>query len=139
MWSRQFVLTLVGLCGGATIAAGLFALVTTLGVVSDFADRTHTGKYVLFYGDCLVAGGILGNVVSIYHLPIPGGVVTLGLFGLLSGLFVGCWTMAIAEVLHVFPIFIRRAKIIKGIPYLIIGLALGKAIGTFLYAWNGWG
>lgn len=138
MWIRQLALGIIGLCGGAAIAAGLFALVTTLGVISDFADRTRTGKYVLFYGDCLVMGGILGNVVSIYEPSLPGARISLILFGLFSGIFVGCWTMAIAEILHVFPIFIRRAKILKGIPYLIVALAFGKAIGCLIYSWNGW-
>lgn len=138
MWTRQVALAIIGLCGGGAIAAGLFALVTTLGVISDFADRTHTGKYVLFYGDCLVAGGILGNVISIYEPHLLGGKIALFVGGLFSGIFVGCWTMAIAEILHVFPIFIRRAKILKGIPYLIVSLALGKAIGCLIYGWNGW-
>lgn len=138
MWIRQVALAIIGLCGGGAIAAGLFALVTTLGVVSDFADRTHTGKYVLFYGDCLVVGGILGNIISIYEPHLWGGKISLFIGGLFSGIFVGCWTMAIAEILHVFPIFIRRAKILKGIPYLIVSLALGKAIGCLIYGWNGW-
>lgn len=138
MWIRQILLGLIGLCGGGAIAAGLFALVTTLGVLSDLADRTHTGKYILFYGDCLVAGGILGNVFSIYEPHLPGGMFLPALFGGFAGIFVGCQIMAVAEILHVFPVFIRRAKLLEGIPYLIVSLALGKAIGCFIYAWNGW-
>lgn len=138
MWTRQILLGLIGLCGGGAIAAGLFALVTTLGILSDFADRTHTGKYILFYGDCLVAGGILGNIFSIYEPHLPGGTILTAVFGSFAGIFVGCQIMAIAEILHVFPVFIRRTKILEGIPYLIVSLAFGKAIGCFIYAWNGW-
>ena len=138
MWTRQLLMAAIGLSAGGAIAAGLFAFITSLGVVSDFADRTHTGSSVRFYEDCLAAGGIVGNVFSIYEPRVLHSGVLLGVFGLLSGIFVGCWIMALAEILNVFPIFMRRAKILKGIPYLIASMALGKDIGALVYFWNGW-
>ena len=55
------------------------------------------------------------------------------------GIFVGCWAMALAEMLNVFPIFIRRMKIIKSVPYLILGIAVGKTVGALLFFANHWG
>ena len=45
MWEifRQILLALLGLSAGFAAAAGLFSFIIGLGVVSDFADRTHTG------------------------------------------------------------------------------------------------
>ena len=48
MWIRQILLAVIGLGAGFGVAAGLFSFIIGLGVVSDFADRTHTGDKVLF-------------------------------------------------------------------------------------------
>ena len=49
MWIRQILVAVVGLASGFAVAAGLFSFIIGLGVVSDFADRTHTGKHVMLY------------------------------------------------------------------------------------------
>ena len=46
MWWQQTLLGLVGLSAGFAVAGGLFALIIALGVVSRFAGKTHTAKYV---------------------------------------------------------------------------------------------
>ena len=139
MWINWIILAFLGLSFGLAISAGLFAFLIGLGVVSDFADRTHTGKYVTLYEDCIVLGGILGNLFWIYEAEFLKGGWLLAGFGLLSGIFVGCWAMALAEMLNVFPIFIRRMKIIKSVPYLILGIAVGKTVGALLFFANHWG
>ena len=104
MWGKQILLGILGLSAGMGTAAGLFSFIIGLGVVSDFADRTHTGEKILWYEDCIAAGGILGNLFWVYQIWIPGGRCLLSVFGLFSGIFVGCWSMALAEVLNIFPI-----------------------------------
>ena len=138
MWGKQILLGILGLSAGMGTAAGLFSFIIGLGVVSDFADRTHTGKKILWYEDCIAAGGILGNLFWVYQIWIPGGRCLLSVFGLFSGIFVGCWSMALAEVLNIFPIFVRRIKLIKCIPFLILGMALGKGIGAIWYFYMRW-
>ena len=138
MWGRQLLLALIGLSAGVTVAGGLFSFVVSLGVVSDFADRTHTGNHILLYETSVALGGILGNILFIYQISIPVGVGILMLFGMFAGIFVGCWSMALAEILNVFPIFIRRVKILKEIPYIILSIALGKGIGACLFFFKGW-
>ena len=130
MWINWMILAFLGLSFGLAISAGLFAFLIGLGVVSDFADRTHTGKYVTLYEDCIVLGGILGNLFWIYEAEFLKGGWLLAGFGLLSGIFVGCWSMALADILNIFPIFIRRAKITTGLSWLIVGMALGKSLGA---------
>ena len=138
MWGKQILLGILGLSAGMGTAAGLFSFIIGLGVVSDFADRTHTGEKILWYEDCIAAGGILGNLFWVYQICIPGGRWLLSVFGLFSGIFVGCWSMALAEVLNIFPIFVRRIKLIKCIPFLILGMALGKGIGAIWYFYMRW-
>lgn len=138
MWINWMILAFFGLSFGLAISAGLFAFLIGLGVVSDFADRTHTGKYVTLYEDCIVLGGILGNLFWIYEAEFLKGGWLLAGFGLLSGIFVGCWSMALADILNIFPIFIRRAKITTGLSWLIVGMALGKSLGALLYFYMRW-
>jgi stage V sporulation protein AB len=138
MWVRQIVLALVGLSSGIVAAGGLFSFIAELGVVSDFADRTHTGEQIRLYESCISAGGILGNLIFVFQIPIPAGRLLVPIFGLFAGIFVGCWAMALAEVLNLFPVFVRRAKVFKPIPWIILSLALGKSIGSLLFFFQRW-
>ena len=104
--------------------------VVELGVVADLADRTHTAESLLLYEDSIALGGILGNAVFCFQIMIPCAGFILPFFGVLSGIFVGCWAMALAEILNVFPIFIRRVKLVRYIKWFIIGIALGKGFGA---------
>lgn len=138
MWIDNIILAFLGLSAGLGIAAGLFSFLVALGTVSDFADRTHTGKYVVLYEDFIVAGGILGNLFWVYEVDWLHFRWLLPVYGLFSGIFVGCWSMALADVLNIFPIFIRRAKITTGISALIIAMALGKSLGALLFFYMRW-
>ncbi len=138
MWVSQILMAVIGLSSGALVAGGLYGFVTSLGVVSDFADRTKTADKITLYEDAVAVGAILGNAFYLYQIPVLGGTVLLTVFGLLSGIFVGCWAMALTEVLNVFPIFTRRIKITKGIPYIILSIAIGKGIGSIIYFFLGW-
>ena len=139
MWAVNILLAVIGFSAGVIVASGLFSFIIELGVISDFADRTHTGKHILLYEDCVALGGILANIFWVFHISLPGGNVLAAVFGILGGIFVGCWAMALAEMLNVFPIFIRRIKIIQSVPYLILGIAFGKTAGALIFFFERWG
>lgn len=138
MLIKQMILIVLGLSSGVAVAAGTFAAITGIGVVPRFADRTHTGNHIIWYEDCATLGGIIGNLVYLYHIRIPGGLLVITLYGLGSGIFVGCMVMALAEILNVFPIFTRRLKITKGLSFLIIAMALGKIAGSLFQFLSRW-
>ena len=138
MWAQQILLAEVGLSAGVAVSGGLFSLIVELGVIADFADRTHTGDKVLFYEDCTAAGGILGNLIYVFQIGIPAGDWGLGIFGVFAGIFVGCWSMALAEILNVFPVFMRRARIVRYMSAFVISLAVGKGMGACLFFFQGW-
>ena len=138
MWVNQFVLAIIGLSSGLLVAGGIFSFIVSLGGVSDFADRTHTGNHILLYENAIMLGAVWGNAVSMYGVPVLKSGVLLGLFGVFAGIFVGCWAMALAEILNVFPIFVRRVKLVKCIPYIILSIAIGKGIGAVVYFFFGW-
>lgn len=144
MLGSNIILAVIGLSAGILVAGGLFSFIIGLGVISDFADRTHTGEHILLYEDSVALGGMIGNLVWIYEWSVPLSIAGyLGefaalFFGLFSGIFVGCWAMALAEMLDVFPIFIRRFKVIKYVPYMILAVAVGKFMGAVVYFVNRW-
>ncbi len=138
MWVNQLILAIIGLSSGALVAGGLFGFIVSLGVVSDFADRTGTANKISLYEDAVALGGICGNVAYVYKIQLVHSSIILGLVGLIAGIFVGCWAMALTEILNVFPIFVRRTKIVQAVPYLILSIAIGKGIGSFIYFTMGW-
>lgn len=138
MWTTQILLAAVGLSAGAAVAGGLFAFIVELGVVADFADRTHTANKILFYESCVALGGIIGNIFYVFRLNLPAGTWFLALYGILAGIFAGCWAMALAEILNVFPVFIRRARVVRYLTAFVLSIALGKGLGACLFFFQGW-
>ena len=133
MWARQVILAVIGLSSGIAVAGGLFSFIIGLGVVSDFADRTHTGANVILYEEMIALGGILGNIMYVYQICIPGVQFLIGPVGFCAGIFVGCWSMALAEILNTFPIIFRRFQIKEGLSWIMMFMALGKCAGAFWY------
>ena len=138
MWAQQILLAAIGISAGVAVSGGLFSLIVELGVIADFADRTHTGNRIHFYEDCLMLGGILGNLIWIYRTPVPGGTWLLPVFGLFGGIFVGAWSMALAEILDIFPVFTRRLKLGQLLSWMILGIAFGKCAGALLFFIKRW-
>ncbi|HJA81187.1 MAG TPA: stage V sporulation protein AB [Candidatus Mediterraneibacter intestinipullorum] len=144
-WGQQILLAVIGVSAGVAVAGGLFAFIVELGVVADFADRTHTADKILLYESSVALGGILGNLVYIFRISPTAGMAQfsagqglLGIFAIFAGIFVGCWSMALAEILNVFPVFMRRARIVRYIAAFTISVAIGKGLGSWLFFFRGW-
>lgn len=57
MWAGQIFLGILGMSAGVVVAGGLFSFIVELGVISDFADRTHTANHILLYEDAVFSRG----------------------------------------------------------------------------------
>ena len=137
---------------GLLSSGGVFTVFVTVGIIPRFADKTHTAKKIVWYENCIVAGTIAGCLCSVYKENIKelGGIAALSMvskpelwgelllavFGIFSGLFVGCFAIAIAEMLDTIPIFTRRIQLGKGVGIVMLFLALGKTIGALFYFYN---
>lgn len=130
MLIKQIILGFIGLCSGFTVSAGVFAFITMLGIIPRLAERTKTAGHIYLYENAIILGGTLGNIWILYQLPLHLSALMLGIFGLFSGIFVGCLAMALAEMLRVIPIMVNRAQIKEGFPLIVTAIAIGKMAGT---------
>lgn len=137
MW-EQFFMGFLGFASGVIIAGGEVGLLIGLSVIPRYAGITHTASHILLYEDCTLLGTILGNCFYLYRWHLPLGTPFLAFYGLFSGLFLGGWILALAEIADVFPIFTRRTKLTRGLPILVVCVALGKTLGSLLYYYKDW-
>lgn len=132
MLIKNIGLAIIGLASGFAIAGGIFAFITWLGIINRLASKTRTADRIMIYEDMVVLGCCFGNLLYLYEFPVPLGIPGVIVFGLFSGIYAGCLSIALAEVIQSIPVFSRRAKIKFGAPYLVLGLALGKALGSII-------
>lgn len=127
---------IVGLLCGIAIAAGVFALIASLGLLPRLAGKTSVASYFIPLENAVIYGGIFGTVISIFEqIPLQLGCWFTVVYGVCAGIFIGCLATALAEVLNVFPILFRRVKLKYGLRLLVLSFALGKAIGAFYFFW----
>lgn len=124
---------LIGFSSGVVVAAGVFALITALGIVPRLIERSNTRGYIFLYENCIIFGGIGGTLISFWPISIPLGYIGLVIIGATNGIFVGSLLVALAEFLNVLPIMNRRFKLTGGMAIMIVVLGLGKSIGSLLY------
>ena len=135
---KTILLALMGFSFGAMVAGGIFALIVGLRIIPRFAEFTHTAHRMMLYESCVVWGGILGNIVNIYDLPVRAGGIGLILFGTAGGIYVGAWAMALAEIVDTIPIFARRISLKRSFGLLIVMMALGRTAAGILYFYLRW-
>ena len=136
--AEKLLLGWIGFCGGCLVAGGVVALMVGLGILSRFIEISHTSKHTRLYENCILLGGIGGTLVTIYPIVLPFGTIGLAVLGICSGIYVGGWIMALAEVIHVFPVFFSRIGLIKGTCLVIIAVAAGKVTGSMLHFFMRW-
>lgn len=130
---KYIILIILGFGAGVVIAGAVFAFIAIIGVVPRLAQKTKTQKYIKFYEEAIIWGGIFGTSTMLieYYLPI-GSVLTI-IYSLCIGIFYGALAVSLAEVLNVIPILSRRGRIKEGMMYFITAIAVGKLLGSLLY------
>lgn len=134
----QWILAVITFAAGFVIAGGVIALIAGLGIVTRIIGITHTGKHIRIYETCILLGGMWGNLLTVYSLSVPFGAIGLGIMGIFSGMFVGGWIMALAEVVNIFPIFFRRIGLVKGVSFVMLSIAVGKTLTSLFMFYMRW-
>ncbi len=117
-------------CAGGAISAGYVAFITLLGVFERLSEKYKAAKHSKKIENCVIVGVTLGNLLSLIDVVLPFGLPGLYFFNFMGGIFTGCLAGALAETLKVFPILSRRFSVRKGLPYVLVAAALGKAVAS---------
>lgn len=151
MFLKQIFLGVCGASFGMLVSCGVFTVLVAVGLVTRFAGKTHTGKQILLYEGVICAGTIMGCLMTVFpdsfmvgnyimqeewfSVQLWEGIAQtfLAIFGLFAGMFVGCFAIAIAEMLDAIPIFSRRVGFRHGLGLAILAIALGKMAGSLFY------
>lgn len=139
---KIFLLIVIGLSAGMIVSAGVFALITSTGLMSRMAGKTHTGKYVRVYETAVIIGGTWWNIfwVGSVQFNLSGIIhnIFLGVMGICQGMFIGCLAVSLAEAMNATAIFARRAKLKAGLSFIILSATVGKMIGSLVQFANDW-
>lgn len=139
---KYIILGVTAFGGGAVISAAVFALISSTGVITRMAGKTHTGKHVRTYETAVILGGAWWNLFWVFSIKfyIPMNIVSVlqPFIGLMQGMFVGCLAVSLAEALNATAIFARRVKLRVGLSFIILAVAAGKVIGAIIQFINGW-
>ena len=144
MFLKHVSLAVLAFSCGAAISAGTFAFLLVIGVVPRILGRTKTANRIFRAENSIIFGVLTGAVFSVFEwsalFPIPWmSHVLFTVYGLSAGVFVGCIAVALAEILNTFPIVFRRLYLNRGLPWVMVAMAFGKMVGSFLYFCAGYG
>ena len=146
MFLKQLFLLFIGLSAGGIIAAGIFAFLAIIGIFPRMIGITGTKTHILLCETMMIIGGVVGNLMNLFWIPrFPAELadwietVILGVWGISTGIFVGCLVMSLAETLKALPVLSRRIHLATGLQYVIAAVALGKSAGAVIYFLNGFG
>lgn len=151
---RLVLLVFCGICFGIITSAGVFTVLSAVGLVPRFIGKTHSAKEVMLYENMIILGTTVGGIFSVLgdemqlgnlvtgrlgvSMDVWEGVtnVILAAGGLFSGMLVGCLALAIAEMLDSIPIFTRRVSFRHGLGIVVLAIAIGKLFGSLFYFYN---
>ncbi|EOS27242.1 hypothetical protein C806_00210 [Lachnospiraceae bacterium 3-1] len=136
MWIKQILLGFIGFAAGSAIAAGVFSFIISIGVVPRIIGKSRTAADIIAYENAVILGGVAGNILSLFSVRVSVGIWILILFGLSAGIFTGCLAVALAEILNTFPIMFRRFGVKEGLSFIMLFMALGKALGALYFYAN---
>lgn len=135
---QMVLLVVLGVSAGGVISAGAVALIIGLGIIPRYASLTRTAEHVRLYEMTCMIGVFLGNLAFFYQGNLHWGTAGFLVYGLCAGIFLGGWIVALGEVVDIYAIMARRLGITRGIPMIIISMALGKTLGSLLFYYKGW-
>lgn len=142
---KSLFLILVGVSSGIGVAAGTFAFLLVIRVIPRMVQKAKLEHKIIFIENTVFRGIMFGTILSLFSWKRKWIFTILGrsiltIFGLSSGVFVGCLSVALAEILDTFPIFFRRLSIKESFgPIMILSMALGKMVGSLFFFLAGYG
>lgn len=144
MFLKAVLVAFITFACGVAISAGTFAFLLVIGVIPRIIKKSSLADRIFTIENTIILGVLTGAVFSTIDWRVQFPVVWLGhlllaLYGLSAGIFVGCISVALAEILNTFPILFRRLYIKRGLVLVMTAMGLGKMTGAFYYFFFGYG
>lgn len=139
MFLKSAFMIFVGFSSGIGVAAGTFAFLLVIRVIPRLLQKARLEYKVFYFENTVVRGILFGTILSLFTwkkkwLFTLLGRTLLTIYGLSSGIFVGCIAVALAEILDTFPIFFRRLQLKEEFhEALLFMMALGKMAGSLFF------
>jgi len=129
---KTIIITFLGFSNGLIVGSGIVALITLLDIVPRLAQLTKTYHYIHWYEMVIVVGATFAAITSLTGVAIPMGKLVTIIVGFFVGAFVGMLASALAEVMNVMPIIVRRFRLEGYVIYILYSLVFGKMVGSLL-------
>lgn len=144
MFLKAVLMALITFACGVAVSAGTFAFLLVIGVIPRMIKKSNLADHIFTIENMIILGVLTGAVFSVEdweaRFPLAWlGHFLLALYGLSAGIFVGCISVALAEILNTFPILFRRLYIKRGLQLVMTAMALGKMTGALYYFFFGYG
>lgn len=130
---RYIIAPLIGFSNGIVVGSGIVALITLLDIIPRLAQLTKTYRYIREYEYTIILGSTFAAVVSLTEISMNLGWFVVVLVGFLNGFFIGLLASALAEVMNVIPVIVRRCRIDGYVIYILYSLIFGKVIGSLVH------
>lgn len=127
------VCILWGVATGIIISTGILSFINAIGIIPRLATKAKVTLHYFAFANVSLLGVITGTILYIWDIYLPIPKIIIAFFGLAFGVFVGCLSIAIAEILDVIPISKSRLKLKRGAYMAVLAFAFGKMIGTLFY------
>ncbi|NLL81571.1 MAG: stage V sporulation protein AC [Tissierellia bacterium] len=130
----NYILPIVSSFSGGLVAGGAFiSFVTLLEIFPRLMQFTNTDKYQMLYESIYILSTIAFTILYFSDFYIRLNSILVVIIGLLFGVYLGLFSSALAEILNVLPVILKKIKIKRNMKFVFYSLAIGKVAGALYY------
>ena len=133
MWINLLEI-IVGFSSGLAVGGGFVALITLLKILPRLTQITKTVSFIHFYISSIIVGALFAGYLSFSPNAWDHSLFGSMIWGVFHGVFNGMLIAALAEVLNVFPVFLRRLNLKIWVKWFVMAFVFGKITGS-LFQW----
>lgn len=127
------ILIIIGLSGGAIVGTASAAFITLLDIIPRLAQVTKSNNLIRLYERVLITSTVVTTLFHFLDISFNFHRVILIPIGFVIGTFIGLLASALAEVINVIPVLVRRLKIGSHVYYALLAISLGKMMGSLIF------
>lgn len=133
MWINLLEI-IIGFSSGLAVGAGFVALITLLKILPRLIQLTKTVHFIHFFISSIIIGALFAGYLSFTAIVWDYSLFSSIIWGGFHGIFNGMLIAALAEVLNVFPVLLRRLHLKVWLKWFVMAFVLGKMAGS-LFQW----